>query len=346
MKGRAILHGTLAGQRAAALMVDGRIEDLFLDPPAGIPRPGAIYRAKAGRPVKGLGGVFVELGAAGRGFLRSARPPAPGRSCLVQVSAHAEPGKAPPVSDRLRLKGRLAILTPGAAGANLSRGLRGHEVRARLTALAGRAAEALPEACGLILRSAAGAAEEDEIEAEIRVLGEHLAALGTEHAAPILLLDGPDAAERARREWGAPGTADEPDAAFDAHGVIEALAALAGPVPLPGGAMMTVEATRALVAVDVNTGADTSPAAGLKANLAAIQALPRHLRLAGLGGQIVIDPAPMPKPARDTLEQALKTAFRADAVDTQPLGWTALGHYELRRKRARWPVPLAALAEA
>jgi len=343
MKGRSILHGKLAGLGAAALMVDGRLEDLFLDPPAGVPRPGAIYRAKAGRPVKGMGGVFVDLGE-GRGFLRTARPPAPGRPVLVQVSAHAEPEKAPPVSDRLRLTGRFAMLTPGAPGANLSRGLRGQEPRARLSALAGRAGATLPEGCGLILRSAAAAAGEDEILAEIAALQERLGALPLAGAVPALLVEAPDAGARARREWGAPDTGEEPEEAFDCHGVVEALAALAGPVPLPGGAVMVVEATRALVAVDVNTGADTSPAAGLKANLAAARALPRHLRLAGLGGQIVVDPAPMPKPAREKLAEALKAAFRADPVDTQPLAWTGLGHFELRRKRARWPLPLAELA--
>ena len=58
---------------------------------------------------------------------------------------------------------------------------------------------------------------------------------------------------------------------------------------------MMIEPTRALVAVDVNTGPDTSPAASLKANIAAARDLPRQLRLRGLGGQVVVDFAPMPK---------------------------------------------------
>ena len=41
--------------------------------------------------------------------------------------------------------------------------------------------------------------------------------------------------------------------------------------------------------LDVNTKGDTSPAAGLKANIDALRALPRALRLRGLGGQIVIE---------------------------------------------------------
>ena len=98
---------------------------------------------------------------------------------------------------------------------------------------------------------------------------------------------------------------------------------------------MYVEPTRALVAVDVNTGGNFSPAAGLKANLAAARELPRQLRLRGLGGQVVLDLAPMGKKDRRGFETALRAAFRADTVDTALVGWTPLGHYELQRKRDR-----------
>jgi Rne/Rng family ribonuclease len=103
---------------------------------------------------------------------------------------------------------------------------------------------------------------------------------------------------------------------------------------------MFVEPTRALVAVDVNTGGDTSPSAALKANLAAARTLPKALRLRGLGGQIVMDVAPMPKKDRRAFEDALRAAFRADAIETALVGWTPLGHYELQRKRERRPVEM------
>jgi Rne/Rng family ribonuclease len=112
-------------------------------------------------------------------------------------------------------------------------------------------------------------------------------------------------------------------------------------VPLPGGGHMYVEPTRALVAVDVNTGGDTTPAAALKANLAAARALPRQLRLRGLGGQIIIDFAPMPKRDRAVLEQCLKASFRKDTSETTLAGWTLLGNYELQRKRDRSPLRTA-----
>ena len=101
---------------------------------------------------------------------------------------------------------------------------------------------------------------------------------------------------------------------------------------------MFVEPTRALVAVDVNTGSDTSLAAGLKANIACVRALPAQLRCRGLGGQITLDLAPMAKKERRQFEQVLRAAFRHDPVETILAGWTPLGCYELQRKRDRLPL--------
>jgi Ribonuclease G/E len=127
--------------------------------------------------------------------------------------------------------------------------------------------------------------------------------------------------------------------AFDDGGATDRLESLfEDRESLPEGGSFFVEPTRALVAVDVNTGADTSPAAGLKANIAMARALPRALRLRGLGGQIVLDLAPMPKKDRRQFEQVLRAAFKSCPVDTSLVGWTNLGHFELQRKRERLPL--------
>ncbi|MEP3895182.1 MAG: ribonuclease E/G, partial [Litorimonas sp.] len=126
---------------------------------------------------------------------------------------------------------------------------------------------------------------------------------------------------------------------FAAHDVDEMITAMQTPyVPLAQDASAWIEPTRALIAIDVNTGGDTSPAAGLKANIALCRELPRQLRCRGLGGQIVIDFAPFAKKDRRQIEQILRSAFRADTVDTSLVGWTPLGHMELQRKRARLPL--------
>ncbi|MFN5828180.1 MAG: ribonuclease G, partial [Rhodobacterales bacterium] len=69
MKGRVIALDTLRGRQAAALIVDGRLEDVLIDPPDNAPVPGAIYRGIVERPMKGQGGVFVRLADGATGFL-------------------------------------------------------------------------------------------------------------------------------------------------------------------------------------------------------------------------------------------------------------------------------------
>jgi Ribonuclease G/E len=341
MKGRLVVLGQMAGREAAALLVDGRLEDLLLDPGAAAGfRPGAILRATAGRPVKGQGGLFVTLPEGRSGYLRDGRGIAPGKPLLVQVAGPAEPGKAQPVTTRLLFRGRHAILSPGAPGINLSRRIRDEPARARLTRL-GEAAMAGSED-GLILRSASLSADEEDIAAEIAALRQAARQVtGDAGRTPDLLLDGPGPHETAWIDWAdpAPDEVDAGDDAFARHGIPDlAEAARAELTPLPGGGSLAIAATRALVAVDVNTGTDTSPAAGLKANIAAARDLPRQLRLRGLGGIVVIDLAPMPKRDRAAFEQQLRTAFRADGSETVLAGWTPLGNYELQRRRDRVPL--------
>ncbi len=109
-------------------------------------------------------------------------------------------------------------------------------------------------------------------------------------------------------------------------------------VDLPSGGWMAVEATRAMVTVDVNTGAEFSAGSGITANIETARELPRQLRLRGLGGQVAIDLAPLKKTERKRVEDALKSAFRRDPVETTLAGWTPLGHFELQRRRERRPL--------
>ena len=337
MKGRVLCLDQIAGRPAAALMVDGRLEELAIDPEGDEAIPGAIYRAVADRPMKGMGGMFVKL-PAGSGFLRQTAGIAPGARVLVQVSGPAEQGKAIPVTTRLLFKSRFAIITPGAPGLNISRRIRDEGVRQALERMADAGMKGADETLGLILRSACEDAEAEAVAEDITAMRDLAEAVLVDlNGGPELLLDGASAHDLAWRDWLSPPP-DEvlEDGSFAAHGVSEELESLlSSQVALPGAeGHMLIEPTRALIAVDVNTGPDTSPAAGLKANVAAARELPRQLRLRGLGGQIVIDFAPMPKRDRHILDQVLKAAFKGDG-EGNLAGWTTLGLYELTRRRDR-----------
>ncbi|MDO9640051.1 MAG: ribonuclease E/G [Pseudotabrizicola sp.] len=340
MIGRVVILDEAGERQMAALVVDGRLEELSVDPDGDTVLPGAIYRAIADRPVKGQGGIFVKL-PGGSGFLRQISGIAPGQRILVQVTGPAEAGKAIPVTARLLFKSRFAIMTPGAPGLNISRRIREEDARAELDVLARAGMAGASETLGLILRSSCDGAEPEAIAEDIAAMrGLAEAVLADVRGDAELLVDGPGAHDIALRDWLDPVPDDvvtEPGG-FAAHGVDAMVAALmTARVDLVGGGHMMVEPTRALVAVDVNTGPDTSPAASLKVNIAAARDLPRQLRLRGLGGQVVVDFAPMSKKDRAILDQVIKAAFKGDG-EANLAGWTTLGLYELTRKRDRLPL--------
>ncbi|SMO85161.1 ribonuclease E/G [Ruegeria faecimaris] len=332
MKGRTIVLDHINNREAAALMVDGKLDDFLIASEA--PAPGTIYRARADRPVKGQGGMFLAT-PDGQAFLRQVKGLAPGELKLVQVTGFVEPGKALPVTDRVLFKSRFAIVTPDAPGLNISRSIRDEDERDRLLEIAHEAMAGSEH--GLILRSCCQGENAQEIAEDIGVMLAHADAVmndpGTE---PEVLLAGDGPHVLAWRDWTDPAEVVTEPGAFEAHGVLDALDQAGGiSEPLAGGGHIYIQPTRALVAVDVNTGSDTSMAAGTKANFACAKALPRALRVRGLGGQITLDLAPMPKKDRRGFEAALRSAFKSDPIETILAGWTPLGHYELQRKRGR-----------
>jgi Ribonuclease G/E len=335
MKGRSIVLDHWRGREAAALLVDGRLEDLIVDSDA--PRPGTVYRAIADRPIKGQGGMFLKT-PDGPAFLRQVKGLAPGDKILVQVSGYAEPGKALPVTQKLLFKSRYVIVTPEAPGVNVSPAIRDDAERDRLLEIAHEASE--DHDYGLILRSACAGAGRGEIAEDIAaMLGLARQVVSDTGSAMEMLSSGDGPHVLAWRDWTAPAEVVSQEGSFDRLSVLDSIAsALSSYQTLESGAGLFIEPTRALVAVDVNTGRDFSLAAGLKANLNAAKALPRLLRVKGLGGQIVLDLAPMPKKDRRTFETALRQAFRGDDIETALVGWTPLGHFELQRKRARIPL--------
>lgn len=338
MKGDLICFDRIAGRAAAAWVKDGRLHDLLVDPPEDRPAPGAVLRARADRAMKGQGGAFLDS-PDGRLFLRRTSGIAPGRALLVQPTGFAEPGKAAPATDRIAIKSRYVIATPGAGAVSLSKSIRDEPRRAALRDLAARLhRDGDP---GVILRSLAESTDDAEVLADLEAtldLARRVAA-EPQDGPPERILPPPGARELAWRDWPVAGGMDEAAGAFARAGIDDEIAALSNPGHrLPGGGRVYIEPTRALVAVDIDTGGDTSPAAGLKATIAALRELPRLLRLRGLGGQVVIDAAAVPKRDRRQVESVLRAAFRTCPVETSFVGWTPLGHIELTRKRERLPL--------
>ena len=120
----------------------------------------------------------------------------------------------------------------------------------------------------------------------------------------------------------------------------EALAAFRDDkVGLAGGGALWVEATRALTAIDVDTGAGQSI---LDTNLAAADEIARQVRIRNVGGLIVVDFVHMRQRAdRDRVVAALRAACAGDRTVVQVLGLSPLGLVEMSRERN----PFAALGD-
>ena len=341
-KGRLIILDQIDGRDCAALIDNGRLTDFLVDPQHAGPRPGTIYRAKTIRPMKGQNGIMLDLGQGQTGYLRQAKGITAGETLLVQVSTHAEGPKASPVSPKLLFKSRYCIVTPHAPGLNVARKTRDEDERDRLLDLAHEALEGADQSLGLIVRSVSEGVDAAAVFEDISAMRNAAEmVLAQPSGEPALLRDAESAAQVAWREWVDPDPDDvmQDEGGLELLGFRDSIDALLTPNAfLSGGAWMSIEPTSALVAVDVNTGSDTSFAAGLKTNLVAARDLPRQLRLRGLGGQIVVDFAPMARKDQRQVEQVLRAGFKADGIETALVGWTGLGHFELQRKRERLPL--------
>ena len=336
MKGRTIVLDHVNGLEAAAYLVDGKLDDLLIDD-SDAPRPGAIFRAICDRPIKGQGGMMLRLPDGETGFLRQGKGLSPGQAMLVQVTGYSEDGKAIPVTDRVLFKSRYAIVTPGKPGLNISRQIEDDDTRDELLAVA---TEVHDDTFGLILRSSCEGAYPEEIMDDITAMQDlaHAVLADAEGKDPEALTEGDGPHGIAWREWTGAADIVTENGAFENLGVLDQIDALGSALVELGEGTMYVEPTRAMVAVDVNTGGDTSQGAALKANLAACRASPRALRLRGLGGQVSVDFVSMSKAHRKQVEQSLRASFRNDPIETSLVGWTPMGLFELQRKRERLPL--------
>ncbi len=337
MKGFIVAHSSLDGRQASALVKDGRLIDFLVGSKrTDEPIPGAIYRGVVGHNIKGLNGIFIELGKKNRGFLKSSKGLTPGSKILVQVTNVSLEDKAPTLTQKIIFKSKYIHITPGKAGVNLSRKIKNEELRGQLRILCEDIIGEKPD-FGLIIRSSCIGVDENDIVADVeKTWALAHAVMQDKEGETELLLDGASPEEYAWREWhfNKPPITLSGTEAFEDAGISEQIEALTHPyIKLSEGGSMYIEPTRAMVAVDINSSAGTS--SSLNINLKAAEILSKELRLRGLGGQIVIDFAPMAKNNRKRLESLLIKSFREDPVETTLVGWTKMGHFEMQRKRER-----------
>jgi len=248
-----------------------------------------------------------------------------GQSVLVQVTKDPIGHKGARLTSQVSLPGRYMVYVPDGRLSGISRKLPDTE-RSRLKGILKRL---MPEEAGVIIRTAAEGASEEELERDLRRLHaqwEDIDKKAQTASAPTLIYGEPDVVIRVIRDifnedftqlvvqgddewdtvdnylrWVAPDLAErarrwtDDEDVFSAYRVDEQLAkALDRKVWLPSGGYLVIDRTEAMIVVDVNTGKFTGKGGNLeetvtKNNLEAAEEIVRQLRLRDLGGIIVID---------------------------------------------------------
>jgi ribonuclease E len=248
-----------------------------------------------------------------------------GQSVLVQVTKDPVGHKGARLTSQVSLPGRYLVYVPGASMTGISRKLPDTE-RSRLKQIL---KQVMPEGAGVIVRTAAEGATEEELEHDVARLSaqwENIERKSKTASPPELLYSEPDLTIRVVRDifnedfsrlivsgadgWDmvreyvsyvAPHLAERLSRWQDEHDVFahyridEQLAkALERKVWLPSGGSLVIDKTEAMTVIDVNTGKFTGQGGNLEEtvtrnNLEAAEEIVRQLRLRDIGGIIVID---------------------------------------------------------
>jgi ribonuclease E len=248
-----------------------------------------------------------------------------GDPVLVQVTKDPMGHKGARLTSQISLPGRFLVYVPEGSMTGISRKLPDTE-RARLK---GVLKDIVPDGAGVIVRTAAEGATEEQLAADVRRLTEQWAEIqrkAKSASPPSLLYGEPDLVIKVVRDifnedftslvvqgestwrtlhdyvsWVAPDLLPKISAwtgtgeLYAEHRIDEQLAkALDRKVWLPSGGSLVIDRTEAMTVIDVNTGKFTGQGGNLEEtvtrnNLEAAEEIVRQLRLRDIGGIIVVD---------------------------------------------------------
>ena len=248
-----------------------------------------------------------------------------GKNVIVQVTKDPIGGKGARLTQEISLPGRFVVFVPNSETFGISRRLPDDERQRLKEILKG----IRPPGHGLIVRTAADGASEEDLTADLRRLEEEWAAIdksAKRGRAPRVLYEEPELTTRVVRDVFTEGEFTEivtdskrihelvieylqrvapelvakvkmhegPLSVMEAYHVTEQVhKALDRKVWLPSGGYLVIDRTEAMTVVDVNTGKHVSGAnleeTVTKTNVEGAAEVGRQLRLRDIGGMIVID---------------------------------------------------------
>ncbi len=330
------------GRTQIAVLEDGVLVEHYVSQQSQASMAGNVYLGRVQNVLPSMEAAFIDIGKGRNAVLyagevnwdvhgldgqprRIEDALKSGDSVLVQVTKDPIGHKGARLTSQVTLAGRYLVYVPGGGMTGISRKLPEVE-RTRLKRIL---REVLPEGSGVIVRTAAEGASEEELTADIARLRNQWDSIQKKAKsanAPALLQGEPDLAIRVVRDifnddftslkvqgdsvWNeiseyvnelAPDLAERvskwvgPKDIFSSARIDEQLAkGMDRKVWLPSGGSLVIDRTEAMTVVDVNTGKFTGAGGTLEEtvtrnNLEAAEEIVRQLRLRDIGGIIVID---------------------------------------------------------
>ncbi len=392
-----ILIENESGQTRLALLEDGELSEYYVERKGQEKLAGNIYLGRAANILPGMQAAFVDIGLEKNAFLhagdilvdscdqeaiknRLGNPSIkkilkPGQEIMVQVIKEPGGTKGPRISSHVTLPGRLAVLLPTVEYIGISRRIEEEWERMRLKEIA----ETLrPEGMGLIVRTAAVGAEENDLRQDVEYLlrlWKSICKRAAHSTSPALIHRDESLVYRSVRDMLSGDvralyvdSQEQFQSAYDTAGMLspelqERVVFYQGNEPLfdryridaqfakatsrhvwlKSGGYLVIDHTEALTVIDVNTGkfvgSRSLSETIFKLNCEAATEIARQLRIRDVGGIIIIDFIDMESESdRDKLLAHLRQLLKNDRTKTNLVGLTGLGLVELTRKKVHQPI--------
>ncbi len=374
------------GRIQIGVLEDGLLVEHYVAQSQGGSLIGNVYLGKVQNVLPSMEAAFVDIGKGRNAVLYSGEVDweaaetgnqprrielalKSGDQVLVQVTKDPVGQKGARLTSQVSLPGRFLVYVPGGNMSGISRKLPESE-RQRLKQIL---KTALPEDAGVIVRTAAEGATEEQLIHDVERLKTQWETISekAKGKAPALLHSEPDLLVKIIRdvfnedfqslvvsgetamvtireylESVAPDLVERLSAytlsedVFDHYRLGDQIAkALERKVYLPSGGSLVIDRTEAMTAVDANTGKFIGSGGNLeetvtKNNLEAAEELVRQLRLRDIGGIVVVDFIDMIQESnQEMVRRRLLECLSRDRTKNQVSEITSLGLVQMTRKK-------------
>jgi ribonuclease G len=395
-----ILINVTPVETRVALVENGMLQEAYIERASRKGIVGNIYKGKVVRVLPGMEAAFVDIGLERAAFIHASdvvtsQPGSDdisdgprvvpdirtllreGQSLVVQVTKDPIGTKGARLTTQLSIPSRYLVFMPGVNHIGISQRIEDDTERARLKAIVNEAASEQASSVaiqgGYIIRTAAEAASEADLTADMKYLhrlGQSINERMDKVQAPAVIYQDLPLFIRTIRDLIRPQTekvridsreshqrvmefvhefvsefADKVEyypgerPIFDLYSVEDEIQkALSRKVQLKSGGYVIIDQTEAMTTIDINTGAFVGhrnlEETIFKTNLEAARAISRQLRLRNLGGIIIIDFIDMDDAEhKRQVHRMLEKMLERDHAKTKITGVSELGLVEMTRKR-------------